>query len=211
MIILPIAVAVSLLNSTNRQFFAFSPDLLYYQRFGMLTSCQLRMMKGQSGLLTVPEFNDFLLLICDGNIETYLCLPQPGLGVRIRLIPTDQFETYWRSKDYSHFPPADYNDEDGITRGRVLIPDAVETGYTADLLPPVISTWVCDEIGLHRHKIDYRSLETCEDVYVDGFGTRARAMSKGLNVYTGKRGSKQAGPNPTEGPGSVDEGQYWRQ
>ena len=94
----------------------------------MVTTKQFRAMSSQSGKLTVPEFNTFVLRACGGNVKRYLCIPQPGLGLQTRLVTSPRFTELWNCDEYAQF------DKGGI---RILVPTADEVGYTANLIHPL--------------------------------------------------------------------------
>ena len=176
--------------------------LPYYQEFGMLNSKQFKMMKTVSGKFSVPDFNGFLRRVCNGRTEKYVCLPQPGAGLRFRLVSTNHFE-FLLTKAPNHLFKAN-----GI---RVLVNGAKESGPFCSSPHPVVSTWLINQKGLHLVEIEYRFTELLNKVYGNGFGDRDCTAQMGANIYLGTRASGQSTPSPVEGPGRAVMSQYYRE
>ena len=169
----------------------------------MLDQKQFKLMYAVSGKMTAPLYNTLLRKVCPpDSIEKYVCLPQPGAGLRIRLVPPVIFDSM------SKVPPAQLFDANGV---RVLVTGLSESGPPCSgSSHPVVSTWLIDHVGLHKEEISYRFTELLAIVYGPGFGERECNAQMGANIYLGNRASDQSTPSPVEGPGRATLSHYFR-
>ena len=150
------------------------------------------------------RYNKLLQAHCRGVNETYVCLPQPGAGLRFRLVTPEEYNRLQKK------PGASRHNVNGGIR---LLTGLTETGPPSDSPYPVVSQWLVDEDkkqGLHKEDISYRFSEILVDVYGCGFGSRNCSSTTGSNIYLGTRSSHQSSASPTEGPGNASISQYYR-
>lgn len=180
----------------------FSPNQPYLQNFTIVSAATYRAMARFSGKLDPVDFNRWLLSFGNINeVERLVCLPQPGAGLRFRLVSPVKFE------ELVVAGCGTVSTANGI---RVL------TGLTEDGQPcvsphPLVSTWLIDNVGLHEERLSYRFTEIVSVIYGKGFSGRAITANMGANVYLGSRSSEQSTPSPAEGPGRATSSQYFRQ
>ena len=151
----------------------------------------------------ISAYNDLLRRHSDG-LETYLCLPQPGSGLRFRLVTTKEFNNLWRENNKTKAC------QQFQVNGVRLLTGITEMGHPSSSSYPVVSQWLEDVEGLHGKAITYRHQELLVQVYGSGFGSRHRSPTRGTNIYLGTRSSHQSSVSPTEGPGQAKRTQYYR-
>jgi hypothetical protein len=168
----------------------------------MLSPEAFKLVSRTNGRLTPEEYNRILdtsLVVA----EEYVCLPQPGAGLRFRLVSPGEF-----SKLRSRHKDLVQREANGVS----MLTGFSETGSVSCSPHAVVSQWLIDEQELHcdQDQIHFRFTELVADVYGPGFGDRGRASQIGTNIYFGYRASDQSSPTPAEGPGQARFSQYYR-
>ena len=181
-----------------------SQSIPYHQTFGLLSrrAYDALVFSSNSGKFTVPAFNDFLSRSAS-RIEKYVCLPQPGAGLRFRLVCPMAMQ-----KLIAEFPDSTVHVANGI---RVLYGGCSETGPPHKSPHPIVSQWLIDRQELHSECIPFHQTTISSDCYEQGFGERSRCKGMGQNLYLGRKASEMANVSPVEGPGQARQSQYHRQ
>lgn len=68
-----------------------SGDMPYYQEFGIVSKSVFKNLLRRADPLDVSNFNSLVESAADGVKEKYLCFPQPGWGLRFRLVTLDRY------------------------------------------------------------------------------------------------------------------------
>jgi hypothetical protein len=176
----------------------------YYQTFAILDrrTYEFSVFSSKSGQLTVPAFNKFLS-IAASRTETYVCLPQPGAGLRFRLVSSVDMELLIKAQ----VPDSVV----AVANGTRVLHGCREIGPPHKCPHPVLSQWLVDREELHAEDIPYHLTTMSSDCYGQGFGARSRCRGIGQNLYLGQRASEMANVSPVEGPGQAQHSQYHRQ
>jgi hypothetical protein len=165
----------------------------------MLSPASFNVISSSSSKLTPQQYNHLLDVSCD-VVEEYVCLPQPGVGLRFRLVsPGDFLKVCSRNKGLV------LRQANGLS----MLTGFSETGSVSSSPYPVVSQWLIDAQELHASQIHLRTMELVADVYGPGFGDRGRASQMGTNIYFGTHASDQSSPSPAEGPGQAKLFQYY--
>jgi hypothetical protein len=75
----------------------YSPKAPYLQRFAMVSHVNFRHCSHHNGSLTVTGYNRMLDKFCDGQTETYVCLPNLELALGFRLVSSGLLPSLFRS------------------------------------------------------------------------------------------------------------------
>jgi hypothetical protein len=132
----------------------------------MISQNNFTIISSHNDTITPAGYNIILDQSCDGMEESYVCLPQPGAGLRFCLVSPADF-----SKLHSTNKGLELKQVNGVR----MLTGFSETGSVSSSPYPVVSQWLIDAQDLHDTQIHFRMMALVADVYGPGFGDRGKA------------------------------------